>query len=392
MSIQQKTVADFFAGIGLVSMGLDRAGWQTVYALDYDKQKASAYENHFGSGHYRNQDIALTKGVDVPDVLLAHASFPCTDLSVAGARGGIHEGESSAFWQFARILKEVRKTHGEGHPPLVLLENVEGLLTSNQGNDLRLVLKSLNDLNYRVDLLRVDASNFVPQSRVRLFIIGVHESIVSGIQSNNLLQEYQMRSSDARPRKIIEYIAKNSDLQWYFHQLPNLPKRAITLEEIIDPSAEWWETSRTKYLYNQLHSYHRKLIDEKIREKSYSYFPAFRRMRIREGEKRSTVELRTDGIAGCLRTPKGGSARQILVRVGCGRLEARLFNAKEAARLMGADNFQIDPSLSLNQVLFGFGDAVCVPAVEWIGRHYLNTLPLFTTYQSARVRPVRVSL
>ncbi len=97
-------------------------------------------------------------------------------------------------------------------------------------------------------------------------------------------------------------------------------------------------------------------------------------MRVRDGISQSTVELRTDGIAGCLRTPKGGSARQILVRAGKGEIRARLFSGKEAALLMGATEFTLNPSLSLNQVLFGFGDAVCVPALEWIGKNYLNKL------------------
>src|SRR3989344_2433031 len=372
--LNDRTVADFFAGIGLVSMGLERAGWETVYALDYEPEKEQAYVNHFGPGHYHTEDIAKTNGANVPDVTLAHASFPCTDLSVAGARGGIHKGESSAFWHFVRVLQEMRDEYGEGRPPLVLLENVEGLLTSNEGKDLRAVLSTLNDLNYKVDLLRVDAANFVPQSRVRLFIIGMHETLVE--EENDFMQAHYLQNSNARSQKIIEYIAKHSDLRWHFHQLPNLPTRGITLEEIIDPEAEWWDKERTEYLFNQMHGYHRTLVKEKMHAKDFSYYPAFRRMRVRDGEPRSTAELRTDGIAGCLRTPKGGSARQIIVRVGKGKFDARLINGQEAARLMGADDFKLDPSLSLNQILFGFGDAVCVPAAEWVGKHYLNALPL----------------
>lgn len=104
-----KTVADFFAGIGLVSMGFNNAKWETVYALDYNHEKAHAYNNHFGQKHYHVEDIAKIKGDSVPNVLLAHASFPCTDLSVAGERKGINQGESSAFWHFIRILSEMKK-------------------------------------------------------------------------------------------------------------------------------------------------------------------------------------------------------------------------------------------------------------------------------------------
>lgn len=82
------------------------------------------------------------------------------------------------------------------------------------------------------------------------------------------------------------------------------------------------------------------------------------------------AELRTDGLAGCLRTPKGGSGRQILFKAGKGLYQVRLLTARECARLQGVpDDYQI--AVPLNQALFGFGDAVCVPAIEWITQHYL---------------------
>ncbi len=103
-----------------------------------------------------------------------------------------------------------------------------------------------------------------------------------------------------------------------------------------------------------------------IQGKRISYGTVFRR--VRNG--RSMAELRMDGIAGCLRTPRGGSGRQILVAAGKGRFSVRLLTPRECARLMGADEFAI--KVPLNQALFGFGDAVCVPVIEWIARNYLN--------------------
>jgi DNA (cytosine-5)-methyltransferase 1 len=96
----------------------------------------------------------------------------------------------------------------------------------------------------------------------------------------------------------------------------------------------------------------------------------FRRVR----NAKSMAELRTDGIAGCLRTPRGGSGRQILFKAGKGHYQARLLTSGECARLMGVKNFAVD--VPLRQALFGFGDAVCVSVIEWIARHYLN--PLYT--------------
>ena len=85
------------------------------------------------------------------------------------------------------------------------------------------------------------------------------------------------------------------------------------------------------------------------------------------------AELRVDGIAGCLRTPRGGSGRQILFKAGKGEYWARLLTPRECARLQGVpDTYKI--KVPLNQALFGFGDAVCVPVMEWIATHYLNPL------------------
>ncbi len=82
------------------------------------------------------------------------------------------------------------------------------------------------------------------------------------------------------------------------------------------------------------------------------------------------AEIRSDGIAGCLRTPKGGSAKQILLKVGRGNVKVRLLTGRECARLMGADDYAI--SKNVDRDLFGFGDAVCVPVVSWIAKNYLN--------------------
>jgi len=116
---------------------------------------------------------------------------------------------------------------------------------------------------------------------------------------------------------------------------------------------------------------HRTIADEWMKQKKWSYGTVFRRVRRQpNGEKRSMGELRSDGLAGCLRTPKGGSGRQILFKAGYGKYFARLLTPRECARLMGADDFVVQAPL--NQALFGFGDAVCVPAISWIARNYLN--------------------
>lgn len=79
-------------------------------------------------------------------------------------------------------------------------------------------------------------------------------------------------------------------------------------------------------------------------------------------------------MSGCLRATRGGSSKQAVVLAGNDGLRVRWMTAREYARLQGADSFVLPDAISENQALFGFGDAVCVPVVEWIARNYLEPL------------------
>jgi DNA (cytosine-5)-methyltransferase 1 len=362
-----KAFAEFFAGIGLMRLGLEKAGWQISFANDIDPTKESIYRKHFkdSENHFHLGDIHQLKSSQIPNVSLATASFPCTDLSLAGRREGLSGSQSSAFWGFVNVLEEM----GKRRPPIVLLENVEGFLTSHNGNDLKEALLALNELGYSIDAFIIDAVRFVPQSRVRLFVVGHQTTEKPERVSEKQLSFYQ---SDLRPAKLANFILRHPEINWNIRDLPSLPKTnsrlADIIEEIPETSKEWWNGERIEYLLNQTFDRHRVLIEAAKSGKDYTYFTAFRR--VREG--RSMAEIRSDGIAGCLRTPKGGSARQILLRVGKGKIDIRLLSPRECARLMGADEYHI--SGNINQALFGFGDAVCVPVVTWISENYLNPL------------------
>lgn len=357
------TVAEFFAGIGLMRAGLDRAGWTTIIANDIDPVKRRLYTNHFGNSadHFILKDIYKLTGKDIPNVDLATASFPCTDLSLAGRRAGLRGKNSSAFWGFVDILQSM----GDRKPPLILLENVAGFLTSNKGQDFHDAMIALNGQGYAVDAFIIDASRFVPQSRVRMFIVGKQTN------EPNLKIRDNLSKTKLRPEKLIQFIYEHPDIHWDINtHLPELPEinnnLASVIETVSKSSKLWFSRERVEYLLNQtFERHHSKIIELKARN-TYSYLTAFRR--VRNGK--SMAEIRFDGIAGCLRTPKGGSARQILLQVGNGEINVRLLTPRECARLMGADDFKL--SGTANEALFGFGDAVCVPVVTWIANHYLN--------------------
>ena len=369
----RKTVAEFFAGIGLMRLGLEQAGWEVAFANDIDETKSDIYQNHFkdANPHFLLGDVHLLSADEVPSTALATASFPCTDLSLAGRREGLSGKHSSAFWGFMNVLRNM----GERRPPLVLLENVEGFLNSNKGNDLAEALLALNELGYAVDVFIINASHFVPQSRVRLFVVG-QRSRVNGLAKDRQLLFYQ---SPLRPPKLAEFILDHPEINWDIRDLPPLPQRTIDLPDVVDktpkfPEETWWSKERVQYLLDQTFERHRLVIEAAMRRDNYAYFTAFRR--VRNGK--SMAEIRYDGVAGCLRTPKGGSARQILLEVGKGEVNIRLLSPRECARLMGADDYTLPEKT--NDALFGFGDAVCVPVVKWIGDNYLNPVLDELTY------------
>jgi len=274
--------------------------------------------------------------------------------------------QSSAYWGFVRTLEEM----GQRRPRIILLENVFGFLTSRGGEDFKAAMKALNSLGYSVDPFVINAERFVPQSRERLFVVA---RMAEAAEGDGLLAEDPIFFQDEiRPKRLAAFILDNPDILWSLRTLPPLPKRRFDLdlliEQLPDSDPVWWSRERADYLLKQMSPMHRSMAEDMIVGKTTSYGTVFRRMRAGK----STAEMRCDGIAGCLRTPKGGSARQILFVAGKGRYRVRLLTPREHARLMGADEFRIE--CPANQALFGFGDAVCVPVVEWIAKNYLNSL------------------
>lgn len=353
-------VTEFFAGIGLVRLALEHQGWQVVFANDIDPAKAEMYRQNWpGNDHLVVGDIHRLTAEDIPDCELATASFPCNDLSIAGRWDGLDGKESSAFWAFVRILRELE----DRRPPTLLIENVVGFLQRHGGHDFERALVALSDLGYCVDALILNASSWVPQSRPRLFVV-----------AKAARPDGERRTvapiSAVRPELLTTFIFGNQNIRWDICDLPDPPRRTLELADIVerlpDDDPHWWNADRADYFMNQLSERHAEAASRMITGKRYSYATAFRR--VRHGK--SMAELRTDGLAGCLRTPRGGSGRQILFKAGRGRYQVRLLTARECARLQGVpDSYKIN--VPLNKALFGFGDAVCVPVIEWIAASYV---------------------
>lgn len=353
--------AEFFAGIGLVRAGLEPAGFEIVWANDFEPAKKEMYEGNFGSNHdFALGDVANVRASHLPEDLdFAWASFPCTDLSLAGDRRGLAGKQSGTFFHFTRILKELEAKK----PRVIALENVNGLATSHGGDDMAALVRELNDLGYSVDVLALDGRRFVAQSRPRIFIVG----------SMDVPVEDSEKVSTLRP-EWLQGVFQDPTLRTHRARLPEPPEMMTTgLSDVIESmgarDGRWWDTERKKRFMDSLSPVQRERLDLMKTSELVTYRTAYRRTR--GGV--PVWEIRADEVSGCLRTARGGSSKQAVVMAGGGRTAVRWMTPIEYARLMGANDYNLD-GLRDNQILFGFGDAVVVPAVRWVATNYLAPL------------------
>ncbi len=355
--------AEFFAGIGLARLGMSRAGIDVVWSNDMSPTKYAMFERHFGtsSDHtFLVEDLGKVSRESLPENTdIAWASFPCTDLSIAGGRAGLHRGiASSTFWHFIKVLSKL----GSARPPVVALENVTAFATSHSGQDIASAIRSLNGLGYSVDVLSIDARRFVPQSRPRLFLIGTSAPVVSVTQPSPLRPDW------------LAPIFDDPGLVTHKMQVPGPPpilKDGLSsyLESLGDDDPRWWSAERVDAFVGSLSDLQYERFRGLRDGKTDTARTAYRRMR--QGTPR--WELRSDGVAGCLRTSSGGSSKQAVVFLGQGDARIRWMTPREYASLMGAPDYPID-GVKEHHAYSGFGDAVCAPVVEWLSVNYLVPL------------------
>ncbi len=358
--------AEFFAGVGLVRLALEQAGFEVAYANDIDPAKHAMYAQNFGGDDFVLADIRSIGGCSVPDVQLATASFPCTDLSLAGGRAGLSGKESGLVAEFLRILREMKGRR----PAAALIENVPGFGSSKGGADLRRTLAELNSLGYACDVALLDARRFVPQSRPRLFIVGAQsppaEALARAVGEPSL-----------RPGWLRSVAGPESGLRLFSMPHPPPPEESPhTLEDAVEQlsagHASWWGGERLAAFEASLSAINAARAEALRASARPAHATAYRRTR----RGRSVWEIRGDRISGCLRTTRGGSSKQAVVEGAGGALRVRWMTAREYARLQGAPHFDFGAATEA-QASFAMGDAVCVPVVRWLAEHYL--LPLMTS-------------
>ncbi len=373
------TYYEFFAGGGMARAGLG-AGWNCVFANDFDPMKTATYAANWGDGHIICEDVAKLSTSCLPGKAdLAWASFPCQDLSLAGDYAGLGHAASPAmtrsgtFWPFWALMKGLKK---EGRAPrLIVLENVYGALTSNEGRDFAAIGEALSGSGYKLGAIVVDAIRFVPQSRPRVFFVAVERGVAVP-----QLALTDVPSDEWHPRALIDAYARlspSAKKKWVWWLLPNPPARNGRFSDLIEDApvgVRWHTAEETARLIEMMSPVNRAKVEGAKRTRRRVVGAVYKRTRQdASGLKRQRAEVRFDEVAGCLRTPRGGSSRQTIILVEGNKVRSRLLSSREAARLMGlADEYKLPERY--NDAYHVAGDGVCVPAVRHIAAHLLEPL------------------
>lgn len=368
---------EFFAGAGLVRFGLGR-DWRCLWANDIDPRKAEVYAANFGAPGFVLGDVAQLDQADLPQGAdMAWASFPCQDLSLAGWRRGMSAERSGTFWAFWRIMQGLFD-RGD-RPPLIVVENVPGLL---YGENIAGLCEAFAALEMQFGALLLDARWFLPQSRARVFIVAVDYRV----DVRKFLDPWPYEKPWF-PNPI--WSAQRSLSQrlgglWRWWRLPPPPASEASVADLIEDSptkVEWHDSETTERLIGLMSAQNLAKLEKARANKSRAVGFLYKRTRS-DGQR---AEIRFDGVAGCLRTPEGGSSRQTLIVVEGGKVQSRLLSPREAARLMGApDSFKLPGSY--NDAYRAMGDGVAVPVITWLSQRLLNPLARLCRRAPAEIR------
>lgn len=260
-------------------------------------------------------------------------------------------------------------------PQLMVMENVCGLLTSHGGQDFAAICDALGEAGYRIGAFVIDAGLFVPQSRPRLFIVGVRREVA--IPARLIAEAPQTPWHGSAVRAAYGTLPQPIKRDWIWWALPAPEPRATKLADMIEPEvpgARWFSPPETERLLGMMSELNRSKVAQAQGLKQRVVGAVYRRTRRDEhGRRRQRAEVRFDGVSGCLRTPAGGSSRQTVLVVSGPSIKARLISSRETARLMGLpDRYELPENYT--EAYHLTGDGVVVPVVRHLAEHIFEPI------------------
>ncbi|MFZ3009394.1 MAG: DNA cytosine methyltransferase [Candidatus Microsaccharimonas sp.] len=306
-----KTI-DLFAGLGGIRIGFHSAGFDTVYANDFDKYAKLTYDANFKKTKMTLQDITTVDAKRIPDFDFLLGGFPCQAFSIAGYRHGFKDkkGRGNLFFDIARIIEEKK-------PLGFLLENVKNLKGHDGGNTFKVIAETLDLLGYDIKSQVLNSMEYgnIPQNRERIYIVGFKKE--SGI-----INQFEF------PEKI------------------ELTK---TIADILEDPKDIDE----KYYYNN------KPLFERLKDYPFETNRVYqwRRQYVRENKK---------GVSPTLTANMGMGGHNVpIVKDKKG---IRKLTPRECARIQGYPDSYVFPDLTDSHLYKQIGNSVSVPVLERIAK------------------------
>lgn len=238
---KQFKYVSLFSGIGGFEQALNKLEGECVMASEIDTFANKSYEAIYG--HKTVGDITKVKDAKIPEHDMLVGGFPCQSFSVAGKRGGFNDARGTLFFQMARIAKAKQ-------PKVIFAENVKGLVSHDEGVTLDTIVKTLNDIGYRVDFKILDSKYFdVPQQRERIFILAFREDLIENEPWINISGDSKVVSLSK------QRISAYKDVKTFNFNFPKQIKVTKRLRDILEDNVSelfYLSEKRAARLINQL--------------------------------------------------------------------------------------------------------------------------------------------
>ncbi|MFZ3129764.1 MAG: DNA (cytosine-5-)-methyltransferase [Desulfosporosinus sp.] len=326
---------DLFAGIGGLRQAFETIGGKCVFTSEWDLSCRKTYQANFTCDHEIAGDIRDINLDNVPGYDVLVAGFPCQPFSIAGVSkknslGRPHgfrcDTQGTLFFDVAQILEYHR-------PKAFLLENVKNLISHDKGRTFNVIMKTLKEeLGYNVDYIILDAREWVPQHRERIYIVGFQNDI------NVTFDNFKIRKKEDGPK----------------------------LSSILHPEdgSELAEPPYTKGINGR--------VNEKytLSDRLWQYLKNYAEKHRAKGNGFGYGLFGTDDVARTLSARYYKDGSEILIKQD-GKNPRRL-TPRECARLMGFDKPEKERFIipvSDTQAYKQFGNSVVVPAVEEVARY-----------------------
>ena len=225
-------VCSLFSGIGGIDLGFQQAGFEIVWANEFDRDAAKTYRHNFGDTYLSEQNIRNVRTEDIPEFDVLVAGFPCQSFSSAGKQKGFDDPRGNLFFEIARIVKDKR-------PSVIFLENVANLLQHDDGKTFLTVYNTLVPFGYTFKYRVMDAMEYgnIPQHRSRIFIVAFldyqkcekfefPEQIKRTVFLNDILKRntkhddsYYLKPSDLNYDFLVKLVSNKSRIYKYYESL-----------------------------------------------------------------------------------------------------------------------------------------------------------------------------